>query len=256
MRTLRLAHLYPDLMNLYGDSGNITALTKRCQWREIDVAVEQVTVGEHLKSDYDLVFIGGGQDREQMLVYQDLLTKKAQLRTMVDGGLVVLAVCGGYQLLGHRFLTYQGDAIEGLGLLDVTTVGGTKRMIGNVIAKSQIGGDERLLIGFENHSGRTKLGAKAQPLARLEVGFGNNGTDKTEGAHQGSVFGTYLHGSLLPKNPWFADHLLGLALKKKYGNDYRLRPLDDALEEAARSAVAKRIGAINRRRRLPEWFKR
>jgi len=256
MTTLRLAHLYPDLMNLYGDRGNIIVLRRRCAWRGIELTVDEVSTGDALDGDYDLAFIGGGQDREQLLVCQDLQGRGDRLQTMVDGGLVVLAVCGGYQLLGHRFLTYQNEELPGLGILDIETKGGQKRLIGNVIVKMKWDGSERVLVGFENHSGRTLLGPKAKPLGIVERGYGNNGDDGTEGAVQGNVFGTYLHGSLLPKNPWFADHLLELAGKRKYGEDFELEPLDDKLELLAQAAVVKRIEELHRRRWVPGWFRR
>ncbi len=256
MKPLKIAHMYPELMNLYGDCGNIAALVQRCRWREIPVEVTPVGVGDSLADDYDILFIGGGQDREQLLVRDDLMSHRQELVEMVAGGLVVLAVCGGYQLLGHEFLTHQGDLIDGLGLLDVTTVGGRKRLIGNVVARADWLPGRPVLIGFENHSGRTKVGPKAQPLAKVESGFGNNGSDATEGARNGHVFGTYLHGSLLPKNPWFADYLLEAALKRRRGDDFRLEPLDDALEKAARASVERRIHSLHRRRWLPELLKR
>ncbi|MDP1808961.1 MAG: glutamine amidotransferase [Actinomycetota bacterium] len=256
MKTLRLAHLYPDLMNLYGDRGNIIVLRRRCAWRGIELVVDDVSIGDDLAGDYDLAFIGGGQDREQLLVCRDFQRRLDQFKGMVDGGLVVLAICGGYQLLGRRFLTYQNEELPGLGILDIETVGGQKRLIGNVVVKVKLDGSERLLVGFENHSGRTILGPGARPLGTIERGFGNNGRDGTEGARQANVFGTYLHGSLLPKNPWFADYLLEPALKRKYGDDFSLEPLDDGLEDAARTAAIRRIEEIHRRRWVPGWFKR
>jgi lipid II isoglutaminyl synthase (glutamine-hydrolysing) len=254
--SLRLAYLYGDLMNLYGDRGNVAVLARRCAWRGIDLIVDEVKPGGHLRDDYDLAFIGGGQDREQLLVCGDLQTKGDLFRQMTGEGLVVLAVCGGYQLLGHRFLTYQGEEIPGLGVLDVTTTGGDRRLIGNVTAVARLDGSRQNLVGFENHSGQTILGPGAKPLATVRRGFGNNGRDGTEGAVQNNVFGTYLHGSLLPKNPWFADHLLRLALKRKYGAGYELEPLDDTLEIAAQAAAISRIEDLHRRRWVPGWFRR
>jgi lipid II isoglutaminyl synthase (glutamine-hydrolysing) len=256
MTSLRLAYLYPELMNLYGDRGNITVLARRCAWRGIDLTVDEIEPGGALRDDYDLAFIGGGQDREQLLVCDDLQAKADRFRRMVKDDLVVLAVCGGYQLLGHRFLTYKGEEIPGLGVLDVTTTGGDRRLIGNVTAVARLDGIRQNLVGFENHSGQTILGPGAAALATVRRGFGNNGRDGTEGAVEGNVFGTYLHGSLLPKNPWFADHLLRLALKRKYGPGYELETLDDTLETAAQAAVIKRIEELHRRRWVPGWFKR
>lgn len=253
---LRIGHLYPDLMNLYGDRGNLLVLQKRCEWRGIDCAIEEIGLGDELSPGFDVLFLGGGQDREQLLIHEDLLTRKEPLGNMVDDGLVMLTICGGYQLLGHRFLTYEGELIEGLGLLDVTTVGGEKRLIGNVMAQADIGGERKSLIGFENHSGRTTLGPRAKPLATVEYGYGNNGEDGTEGARQDNIFGTYLHGSLLPKNPWLADLLLETALTRKYDHKVELESLDDSMEKDARAAVSARIRAGRRRRWVPELFKR
>ncbi len=256
MIKLKAVHLYPDLMNLYGDRGNIIVWQRRCAWRGIELTVEGISIGDKLSADYDLAFIGGGQDREQLLVCQDLQAQAQRLKALIDGGLVVLAVCGGYQLLGRRFLTYQNEEIPGLGVLDVETLGGKKRLIGNVVVRAEFNGAARLLVGFENHSGRTILGPQAEPLGTVERGFGNNGDDGTEGARQANVFGTYLHGSLLPKNPWFADYLLELALKRKYGDDFALEPLDDTLELAAQAAAVKRIEELHRRRWVPGWFRK
>lgn len=256
MKSLRLAYLYPGLMNLYGDRGNLIVLRQRCSWRGLKLIVEEISIGDELSADFDLAFIGGGQDREQLLVCEDLRGRAGRLLEMVEGGLVVLAICGGYQLLGRRFLTFQGKEIPGLGILDIETIGGQKRLIGNVIVKTVFSGGDKMLVGFENHSGQTILGKDAKPLGTVERGFGNNGQDGMEGTFQHNVFGTYLHGSLLPKNPWFADYLLTLALKRKYGNEFALEPLDDSLEEAARSAVIRRIEGIHRRRWVPGWFQR
>ena len=248
--------MYPEMMNLYGDRGNIAVLTQRCRWRGVEVLVESLRVGDRPGDDYDLLFIGGGQDREQLLVRDDLMANRDHWADMAADGLVVLAVCGGYQLLGQEFLTHEGERIDGLGLLDIITVGGKKRLIGNVIARADWAPGAPALIGFENHSGRTRLGTGVQPLARVEVGFGNDGRDGTEGARRGNIFGTYLHGSLLPKNPWFADHLLELALKRKYGDGFKLEALADKLETAARSAATSRIRNVRRGRWLPELLKR
>ncbi len=248
--------MYPELMNLYGDRGNITALVQRCRWRGIDVTVEDLRVGDRPGGDYDILFIGGGQDREQLLVRDDLMANRDHWAALAEDGLVVLAICGGYQLLGREFLTHEGEQIDGLGLLDVVTVGGKKRLIGNVIARADWAPKTPALIGFENHSGRTRLGAGVEPLARVEVGFGNDGQDRTEGARRGNIFGTYLHGSLLPKNPWFADHLLESALRRKYTDAFELEMLPDELETAARGAVTRRVGEVRRRRWWPELLKR
>lgn len=246
--SLRLAHLYPKQMNLYGDRGNILCLRRRCRERGIELAVDELEVGEALDPEAcDLIFIGGAQDREQRRVAADLLEAKGEaLRRAVDAGVVVLAVCGGYQLLGRYYRPAAGEDLPGLGIFDAWTVHPgpeAKRFIGNVVVRWE----GATLVGFENHGGRTFLGPEARPLARVIAGHGNNGRDGTEGVVRGNAFGTYLHGSLLPKNPRFADHLIGLALARKYGHG-ELPPLDDALEEqahaeAVRLAVRKPIFA-------------
>ena len=236
---LRLAHLYPKQMNLYGDRGNILCLRRRCEARGIELAVDELEIGEVLDpTGYDLIFIGGAQDREQRRVAADLLAAKGEaLRHAVAAGVVVLAVCGGYQLLGRYYRPAEGEDLPGLGIFDAWTVhpGPTaKRFIGNVVVRWQ----GATLVGFENHGGRTFLGPAARPLARVIAGYGNNGRDSTEGAVQANAFGTYLHGSLLPKNPRFADHLIALALARKYG-DGGLPSLDDTLEEQAHAEAVR-----------------
>jgi CobQ-like glutamine amidotransferase family enzyme len=226
-------------MNLYGDRGNILCLRLRCAARGIELAVDELEVGEPLDpTGCDLVFIGGAQDREQRRVAADLLAAKGEaLRQAVDSGVVVLAVCGGYQLLGRYYRPAEGEDLPGLGIFDAWTVHpgpAAKRFIGNVVVRWQ----GATLVGFENHGGRTFLGAAARPLARVIAGYGNNGRDGTEGAVQANAFGTYLHGSLLPKNPRFADHLIVLALARKYGQG-ELPPLDDALEEQAHAEAVR-----------------
>ena len=238
--TLRLAHLYPKLMNLYGDRGNILSLRRRCQQRGITLAVDELEIGDALDADaYDLIFIGGAQDREQQRVAADLLETKAEaLHKAVEQGVVLLAVCGGYQLLGRHYRPAAGEELAGVGIFDAWTVhpGPTaKRFIGNVVVRWQGG----TLVGFENHGGRTYLGPSARPLAKVIVGFGNNGRDGSEGVVQGdNAFGTYLHGSLLPKNPRFADHLIAQALRRRYG-ELELAPLDDVLEERAHAEAVR-----------------
>ena len=238
--TLRLAHLYPKLMNLYGDRGNILSLRRRCQQRGITLAVDELEIGDALDPDaYDLIFIGGAQDREQQRVAADLLETKAQaLHQAVEQGVALLAVCGGYQLLGRHYRPAAGEELAGVGIFDAWTVhpGPTaRRFIGNVVVRWQGG----TLVGFENHGGRTYLGPGARPLAKVIVGFGNNGRDGSEGVVQGdNAFGTYLHGSLLPKNPRFADHLIAQALRRRYG-ELELAPLDDVLEERAHAEAVR-----------------
>jgi lipid II isoglutaminyl synthase (glutamine-hydrolysing) len=232
---LRIAHLYPDLMNIYGDRGNVIALAQRAKWRGIAAEVRPYTVGEWADPEWpDVWFFGGGQDQGQDIVGADLAGKNgAALRKSVEGGAAIFSVCGGYQLLGHEYVPETGPSIPGVGILDVTTRAGKKRFVGNLLADSPDG----QLIGFENHSGRTYLGSKAKPLGTVIAGNGNNGEDKTEGAVQGKVIGCYLHGSCLPKNPWVADRLLAWALERRH-EGVKLDPLDDADELAARAQAS------------------
>lgn len=218
---LRLGHLYPDQLNLYGDRGNILTLQQRCQWRGIGLRVVELGIGDALDPDaYDLLFIGGGQDREQAPVAQDLYeTKSIGLWAAIEDDMPVLAVCGGYQLLAHYYRPASGPDMKGLGVFDAWTVHrGTRapRCIGDVA----ITWNEQTLVGFENHGGQTYLGT-ARPLGKVLKGYGNNAQDGTEGAVYRNAYGTYLHGSLLPKNPHFADHLIELALKRSYGLYWR-----------------------------------
>lgn len=232
---LRICHLYPDLMSIYGDRGNVIALTQRARWRGIEVEARPHRAGERLEPDRaDLYFFGGGQDLGQDVVSKDLAGPNGDaLRRSIDGGAAVLSVCGGYQLLGREYVPEVAPAIPGLGVLDVTTRAGKVRFVGNLLAEAEHG----TLIGFENHSGRTYLGPAAKPLAKVLVGHGNNGEDRTEGALQGRIVGTYCHGSVLPKNPWLADLLLLWALERRHG-PVALAPLDDADELAAQRAAA------------------
>jgi len=232
---LRICHLYPDLMSIYGDRGNVIALTQRARWRGIEVEARPHRAGERLDPDRaDLYFFGGGQDQGQDVVSKDLAGPNGDaLRRSIAGGAAVLSVCGGYQLLGREYVPEKAPAIPGLGVLDVTTRAGKVRFVGNLLAEAEHG----MLIGFENHSGRTYLGPAAKPLAQVVVGHGNNGEDRTEGALQGRIVGTYCHGSVLPKNPWLADLLLLWALERRHG-PVRLAPLDDADELAAQRSAA------------------
>jgi len=233
--------LYPDLMNIYGDRGNILTLLKRAEWRNYDAKLLELGRGttEHME-DVDVFFFGGGQDREQALVYEDLLEhKQPPLERAVQAGAAVLAVCGGYQLLGHYYQTAEGERFPGIGLIDVKTEAGKKRFIGDVVVDTEIEGlTPTTLVGFENHSGRTFLGPTAAPLGRVRLGFGNNGSDRTEGYLQGGILGTYLHGSLLPKNPHLADHLILGALRRR--GVAGLSPLDDSVELAAHARILER----------------
>jgi hypothetical protein len=243
---LRIAHLYPLQMNIYGDRGNVLTLVQRCRWREIAVQVDALDVGQAADlRGYDIVFFGGGQDSNQALVADDFLRVKGPaLREAVEDGVAVLAICGGYQLMGHSFRTHTGEEMPGIGVFDARTVAGTKRLIGNVVVEWEGAPAEapaRTLVGFENHSGRTSLGAGCRPLGRVRVGYGNNAEDRTEGAVYRNAHGCYLHGSLLPKNPHLADHLLGIALRRRYGAEATLLPLDDHLEWAAHRAMVERL---------------
>ncbi len=243
---LTLVHLYPDLMNVYGDRGNIIALQRRCAWRGIELEVVPVSLGDRLPTTAcDLIFFGGGQDREQEVVSPDFVSSKgAAVRELVEDGTVVLAVCGGYQLLGHTYTTVDGEELAGAGVFDVRSPPGPRRHIGNIVIQAELDGEPRTLVGFENHSGRTYLGSGCQPLGRVLTGSGNNGEDGTEGAVYRNAYGCYMHGSLLPKNPHLADHLIGRALRRRYGSAATLPPLDDTLEERAHQAVVRRAGKL------------
>jgi len=232
-------------MNIYGDRGNTLCLTRRCRDRDIEVDVTELSIGDKVDpAAYDLIFMGGAQDREQRRVADDLRTNKGPaLHAAVDAGGVALAVCGGYQLFGKHYRESTGAQLEGLGLFDLWTEHpgpGAPRLIGNVVAGLD---DEITLVGFENHGGRTYLGEGAAPLARVRSGHGNNGGDGTEGARYNNAFGTYLHGSLLPKNPLFADMLVELALRRRYGDDVQLAPLDDQIENAAHDAALRLVAS-------------
>jgi lipid II isoglutaminyl synthase (glutamine-hydrolysing) len=236
---LRVCSLYPDLMNIYADRGNLLLLAKRCAWRGIEMRVEPVGLGEEIDPDaHDLFYMGGGQDRDQRLCAHDLVaTKRGALHAAAGRGAVVLAVCGGYQLLGHDY-ELGDERLPGLGLLDLRTVRAPgPRLIGNAAIEVELGGGRRVLAGFENHGGRTELGPAAEPLGRVLRGHGNNGRDAIEGVRRGNVIGTYLHGPLLPKNAWFADWLVATAL----GVD-SLAPLDDRLEDAAHASARSAAG--------------
>ncbi len=242
---LRIAHLYPDHMNIYGDRGNILTLRQRCAWRGIEGEVIAVQPGAEIDwSTIDLAFFGGGQDSGQALIAKDFVEQQGHgLRQAIHAGLVVLAICGGYQLLGRYFLTHTGEQLPGIGALDVHTVGGDVRLIGNIVVEAQFAGGSvpTMLVGFENHSGRTYLGSGVVPLGRVLCGHGNNGADGSEGAIYQNTFGCYMHGSLLPKNPHFADHLLSLALTRRYGNATYLTPLNDTLELGAQRVMVERL---------------
>jgi lipid II isoglutaminyl synthase (glutamine-hydrolysing) len=236
--TLRVCALYPDLMNIYADRGNIAVLRARCEWRGLGFEVAASGMGERLDPGAaDLFYMGGGQDRDQALVAQDMVdTKRGSLHEAAGRGAVVLAVCGGYQLLGHSY-HLGGQELPGIGLVDLYTVREEgPRLIGNCAIEADLGTGPRIVAGFENHGGRTYLGAGEQPLGRVLNGFGNNGKDGFEGVHRDNVIGTYLHGPLLPKNVWLADRLIEIAL------GIELEPLDDTMEEAAHMSARRAAG--------------
>jgi lipid II isoglutaminyl synthase (glutamine-hydrolysing) len=238
---LRLLALYPDQMNIYADRGNILFLRHRCEWRGISFSYAAAGPGERVDPDaHDLVYIGGGQDRDQRMVAADLVAgKRDALAAAVDDGAVLLAVCGGYQLLGHSYQLGE-ERILGLGLADLETVREPgPRLIGNVAIEADLGTGPQLIAGFENHGGRTVLGDGTQPLGRVVKGFGNNGRDGLEGVRRGNLIGTYLHGPLLPKNAWLADRLIQLALARREGSEPELEPLDDRFEAAAHESARK-----------------
>jgi CobQ-like glutamine amidotransferase family enzyme len=236
---LRLLALYPEQMNIYADRGNIVFLRRRCEWRGISFSYDFAGPGERLDAGaHDLIYIGGGQDRDQRMVASDMVaSKRDDLAVAVDDGAVVLAVCGGYQLLGHSYQLAE-ERIPGLGLVDLETVREPgERLIGNVAIEADLGTGPQLVAGFENHGGRTYLGDGAKPLGRVVKGFGNNGRDGFEGVRRGNLIGTYLHGPLLPKNAWLADRLIQLALARREGSEPQLDPLDDSLEAAAHESA-------------------
>ncbi len=239
MMTLRVLALYPDQMNIYADRGNILFLQRRCEWRGIGFSYAAAGPGDDIDpAAHDFVYIGGGQDRDQQLVAGDLVaTKREPLEAAVADGAVLLAVCGGYQLLGHSY-QLGDERIEGLGLADLETVREEgPRLIGNVAIEVDLGQGPFTVAGFENHGGRTHLGLQATPLGKVVKGFGNNGRDGFEGVRRDNMFGTYLHGPLLPKNARLADRLIALALARREGSEPQLEPLDDRLEDAAHESA-------------------
>lgn len=238
MMELQICHLYPDVLNLYGDRGNVLCIKKRLEWRGIGCTVTELPIGERRPlSGFDLFFVGGGQDFEQGLLLEDLRGGKgADIRAAAEDGAAFLCVCGGYQLMGHYYDTATGVRCAGLDVLDLATEGAEERMIGNFAFETEFGP----VVGFENHSGRTRLGPDAKPLGRVLRGFGNNGTDGTEGARYKNVFGTYSHGPVLPKNPDFCDGILLAALRRRYG-DAELAPLEDLSEREAHESVLSRL---------------
>jgi lipid II isoglutaminyl synthase (glutamine-hydrolysing) len=237
---IRVGHLYPEYLNIYADRGNIAVLARRAAARGHELVIEGVSVSDELRAGtHDLLYVGGGQDREQALISGDLAAKGDAIRAAVDGGAALLAVCGGYQLLGRGYRERSGAVLPGVGLFPHETVAGERRMIGDVLLDCGWAG--RTLAGFENHAGRTRLDAGAEPLGRVIAGFGNDGESAHEGCRVGRAIGTYLHGPLLPRNPWLADWLLAQALAHTTGGEPpELQPLDDRLEAAAHEVSARR----------------
>ena len=228
-------------MDLYSDRGNVIILEKRAAWRGLSVTVEQISLGhEPQLRDYDILLMGGGMDREQGIVATDLQKRRDNLLDAVATGTVVIGICGGYQLLGNYFETNSGQRIPGLGLLDIETVGGKSRMVGNVVAEMEIDGEKLSIIGYENHSGATTLGPNVQPMMKIVKGFGNDGSSGWEGVRQGTIFGTYLHGPLLAKNPKLADYLITLALRRQ-DLSFALDSLNDDLEARTQQKLYKRL---------------
>lgn len=247
---LNIAWLYPDLMSTYGDRGNVIALQKRCEWRKISVSIIPVTLEtrNHELNSCDLIFMGGAQDRQQKLAGDDFLKNKGPVvKEMVEKNIPALFVCAAYQFVGHYYRPYQGEDIKGAGIFDLVTRhpgDQAKRLIGNVAARivniEELSG--KTIVGFENHGGRTKLGSKMLPLAKIIKGYGNNGDDGYEGAVYKNSIGSYFHGPLLPKNPHIADWLINRALEVKYKEKIELENLDDTLEYKAHNFILKKLG--------------
>jgi lipid II isoglutaminyl synthase (glutamine-hydrolysing) len=232
---IRIGHLYPDYLNIYADRGNIAVLVSRAGWRGHELKVRPIGVGDEVESDaYDLFYVGGGQDREQALVAPDVAAKGEALRSAADAGTPVLAVCGGYQLLGRFYRDRHGAELPGAAVFPLETIAGERRMIGDVLLECDLGDGLRALAGFENHAGRTLLDEGVEPLGRVVAGFGNDGVSGYEGCRVRNALGTYLHGPLLPRNPWLADWL------ERRGEATRLAPLPDRLEQEAHAVSAER----------------
>ena len=240
---LNLCHLYPDILNLYGDRGNKLTMKRRLEGRGIKVNIDECSIGQPLNADkYDIFFIGGGQDFEQEVLLRDLSSGKAQdIRTAVEEEKTFLAICGGYQMLGEYYKTWDGVQLDFIGAIGVHTIGAKERMIGNYMFRTTPESGDTVVVGFENHSGKTYLSEQVAPLGMMLSGNGNNGEDKTEGARYKNVFGTYSHGSLLPKNPVLCDFILQTALNHRYDGAEPLAPLDDTLELNAHRYMQERL---------------
>ncbi len=239
-KSITIGHLYADLMNIYGDDGNIIALQKRCEWRGIKVQILRLEIGDKIKAnEVDIYFFGGGQDQAQTDIANDLIKLKGHsIRADIERGVPLLSICGGYQLLGDYYKPHEGDKLPGLGIFPAYTEASHDRMIGNIVIKTKNLGK---LVGFENHSGKTYLKDPQNALGTVITGFGNNGEDQTEGCVYKNAIGCYMHGSLLPKNPDLADWLIEKALEVKYGEKVELKPLDDKLENLAHEIAIKKF---------------
>jgi CobQ-like glutamine amidotransferase family enzyme len=246
MTAIRVGHLYPDYLNIYADRGNIAVLARRAAWRGHELEVTGLGMDDEIvPGAHDLYYVGGGQDREQLLVAENLAGKAEPLHEAVAGGAAMLAVCGGYQLLGRGYRGFHGEDMPGIGLLPLETVAGKSRMIGDVLIECELEpGQKQTLAGFENHAGRTRLDPGAEPLGRVLAGFGNDGESGFEGCRAGRVVGTYLHGPLLPRNPWLADWLLAQALAHRTDSEpHQFEQLPDELERQAHDVSAGRARA-------------
>ena len=242
MTRIRVGHLYPDYLNIYADRGNIAVLERRAAWRGLRLDVTSIGVGDRLDAGaHDLLYVGGGQDREQALIAPDLAARREALSEAIEAGTPVLAVCGGYQLLGRSYRDQHGDEMPGAGVFPLYTVAGDRRMIGDVLLECELDrGERRTLAGFENHAGRTYLDEGAEALGRVIAGFGNDGESGYEGCRVRNALGTYLHGPLLPRNAWLADWLLARAVERQTGELPRFEPLPDELERQAHAVSARR----------------
>ncbi len=261
--SIRICHLYPRLLSVAGDRGNLFAITRRCAWRGIQSSVVEADVGDVPDfTEFDLILLHGGQDCEMRVAARDLGEKAVSLREAIEADAVVLAVCAGYQLLGNCYAPIEAAPITGIGVLDAVTEGGSTRFMSHIAVSCDLGqGGQHRLVGFENHSGRTYLGPGADPLGQVIAGSGNNGEDGTEGARYRQVYATYLHGPLLPKNPWLTDHLISMALLHRYRDTESLdlmTPLEDQAEDAAHAAALRLACRPNGRWRAamaarPKW---
>jgi lipid II isoglutaminyl synthase (glutamine-hydrolysing) len=245
---INIYHLYPGHLNLYGDRGNMLAFRRRAEWHGIALDIIAVEPGDSINFNHcDLLFMGGGQDSDQKLVASDLARRSSEMRKAVEDGMAIFAVCGSYQLLGNYYTTHKGERIGGLKIIDLHTEAGEKRLIGNAVINCSLWDPPQTLVGFENHAGKTFLGPQIQHLGEVLSGYGNNGLDKKEGAVYKNVIGTYLHGSLLPKNPWLTDYLLQKALDFR-NQQYLLKELDDAMEQKAHETAINLAGSRSHKR--------